>query len=42
MKNSELLQAIVQNAIDGIITIDAKGIVEHVNPSACKLFGYET
>lgn len=41
MKNSELLQAIVQNAIDGIITIDAKGIVEHVNPSACKLFGYE-
>jgi len=40
MKNSELLQAIVQNAIDGIITIDAKGIVEHVNPSACKLFGY--
>jgi len=41
MKNSELLQAIVQNAIDGIVTIDAKGIVEHVNPSACKLFGYE-
>lgn len=41
MKNSELLQAIVQNAIDGIITIDNKGIVEHVNPSACKLFGYE-
>ncbi len=40
MKNSELLQAIVQNAIDGIITIDAKGIMQHVNPSACKLFGY--
>lgn len=40
MKNSELLQAIVQNAIDGIITIDARGIIEHVNPSACKLFGY--
>ncbi|WP_162127913.1 PAS domain-containing sensor histidine kinase [Flavobacterium phycosphaerae] len=41
MKNSELLQAIVQNAIDGIITIDTKGIIEHVNPSASKLFGYE-
>lgn len=40
MKNSELLQAIVQNAIDGIITIDAKGIMQHVNPSACSLFGY--
>jgi len=41
MRNSELLQAIVQNAIDGIITIDAKGIMQHVNPSACKLFGYQ-
>lgn len=41
MKNSELLQAIVQNAIDGIITIDEKGIIQHTNPSACKLFGYE-
>jgi len=41
MKNSELLQAIVQNAIDGIITIDVKGMVQHVNPSASKLFGYE-
>lgn len=40
MKNSELLQAIVQNAIDGIITIDSKGIMQHVNPSACNLFGY--
>ena len=40
MKNSELLQSIVQNAIDGIITIDAKGIMQHVNPSACNLFGY--
>lgn len=40
MKNSELLQAIVQNAIDGIITIDIKGIIQHINPSACSLFGY--
>lgn len=40
MKNSELLLAIVQNAIDGIISIDERGIVESINPSACKLFGY--
>lgn len=40
MKNSELLHAIVQNAIDGIISIDEKGVVESINPSACKLFGY--
>lgn len=40
MKNSELFHAIVQNAIDGIISIDERGIVESINPSACKLFGY--
>ncbi len=40
MKNSELLHDIVQNAIDGIISINANGIVESINPSACKLFGY--
>lgn len=40
MKNSELLHAIVQNAIDGIISIDQNGIIEIINPSACKLFGY--
>lgn len=40
MKKSELLHAIVQNAIDGIISIDDRGIVESINPSACQLFGY--
>jgi two-component system sensor kinase FixL len=40
MKNSELLQDIVQNAIDGIISIDGEGIVQSINPSACKLFAY--
>lgn len=40
MDNSGLLKAIVQNAIDGIISIDARGIIESINPSACKLFGY--
>lgn len=40
MKNSDLLHAVVQNAIDGIISIDEMGIIESINPSACKLFGY--
>ena len=40
MKNSELLQDIVQNAIDGIISINGEGMVQSINPSACKLFAY--
>jgi PAS domain S-box-containing protein len=35
------LQAIIDTAIDGIITIDSKGIVETVNPAAASLFGFE-
>jgi len=34
-------QAIIDNAVDGIITIDDKGIIESVNPSAMRMFGYE-
>lgn len=40
MKDSQFLHDIVQNAIDGIISIDNMGIVQSINPSACKLFGY--
>jgi PAS domain S-box-containing protein len=40
MENANLLIAIIQNAIDGIITIDDHGKVELINPSACNLFGY--
>jgi two-component system, LuxR family, sensor kinase FixL len=35
-----LLHAIIENAIDGIITIDQRGLVESINPAACALFGY--
>ena len=35
------LQGIIETAIDGIITIDDKGIVETVNNSAAVKFGYD-
>ncbi|HEY5326373.1 MAG TPA: PAS domain-containing sensor histidine kinase [Mucilaginibacter sp.] len=41
MENGALLKAIIENAIDGIITIDDRGNVESINPSACNLFGYQ-
>lgn len=40
MKHEALLTAIIDNAIDGIITINERGIVESINPSACRLFLY--
>jgi two-component system sensor kinase FixL len=40
MKNQALLTAIIENAIDGIITINEKGIIESINPSASRLFLY--
>ncbi len=40
MENAALLHALVYNSIDGIITIDASGIVESINPAACRLFAY--
>ncbi|MDA9555454.1 PAS domain-containing sensor histidine kinase [Pelobium sp.] len=40
MERLKLLNAIIENAIDGIITIDSRGIVESINPSGCVLFGY--
>lgn len=40
VESTKLLEAIIQNAIDGIITIDSMGIVESINPAASALFGY--
>lgn len=40
MDKSALLTAIIDNAIDGIININDRGIIESINPSACQLFGY--
>ena len=36
----KLLHAIIENAIDGIITIDDRGLIESINPAASALFGY--
>src|SRR5258706_12560999 len=35
------LKAVLETAVDGIILIDAKGIVQMFNPACERLFGYE-
>jgi diguanylate cyclase (GGDEF)-like protein/PAS domain S-box-containing protein len=34
-------QAIIDNMVDGVVTVDAFGIVESFNQSAARIFGYE-
>lgn len=35
------LRSVVETAVDGIITINDRGIIDSLNPAAAKLFGYE-
>lgn len=39
-QNKTRLRAILDNAVEGIITIDDRGIVELCNPAAARMFGY--
>lgn len=36
----QLLKAIIDTSIDGIILIDRSGIIQQINPSALRIFGY--
>lgn len=40
LSNDARYRAIIENAVDAIITIDEDGIIESVNPSALRMFEY--
>ncbi|MCB9291257.1 MAG: PAS domain S-box protein [Lewinellaceae bacterium] len=41
MQSQKTLEAVINTAVDGIIIIDKKGIMQMANPAASRLFGYE-
>lgn len=39
-ESENLLHAVIENAVDGIISIDSRGKITAMNPAAARLFGY--
>jgi PAS domain S-box-containing protein len=39
-KSERRLRAVLDGAVDGVITVDAEGVVATVNPACSKIFGY--
>ena len=39
-ESDNILSAIIEHAVEGILTINEQGIIETFNPAACRLFGY--
>ncbi|HEY0833269.1 MAG TPA: PAS domain S-box protein [Azospirillum sp.] len=39
-ESEESLRAMVENAVDAIVTISDRGVIRSVNPSASRMFGY--
>ena len=40
LETTQRLRAILETAVDGIITIDERGLIQGVNPATTRLFGY--
>jgi PAS domain S-box-containing protein len=40
-ERSAMLQTVFENVVDGLIVSDEQGRIEHGNPAACRLFGFD-